>query len=160
MGIGENCLDTERLGDHVVITIVSWRGAAVVVDDLGAIGAAEAGHPAETLGNGVAARVEGVGVLHGGYSGGSVEDAGPCASGELMEYVSNVEFIPNSAWIFFFRSEPVPLFHWMLIFPFFQFNSFFFQIVSWCLRALELRFRLANKVMKHRRGIALIARIG
>ena len=50
LGIGESRLDTERLGDDVVIALVPRRGAAAVVDDLGAVGAAEAGHAAGALG--------------------------------------------------------------------------------------------------------------
>jgi hypothetical protein len=91
----------ERLGDHIVITLVPWRGAAVIVDDLSAVGAADAGHVTgalgeerrlapgrvprglrcrkrdkhgvEALGDGVTVRVEGVWVVNSGYSDGGVD---------------------------------------------------------------------------------------
>jgi hypothetical protein len=120
LGIGESRLDTERLGDHVVIAVGQRRAAAVVVDDLGAVRAAEAGHAGgalgkeerrlargglprrllccrkrdnrgvEALGDGVAARAEGVGVVGGGYSDGGVDgvkDASPRAAEEAPPVV-------------------------------------------------------------------------
>lgn len=95
-------LDTERLGDHIVIALVPWRGTTVVVDDLSTVGAAEAGYAAgvlgeercaadpgvrvprrlrfkehdkrgvEALGDGITACAEGVRVLGSGYLDGSI----------------------------------------------------------------------------------------
>ena len=109
LGIGESSLDAERLGDDGVIAVVPRRGAAVVGDDLSAVGAAEAGRRlargreprrlrrrkgekrgVETLGDGVAARAEGVGVVGGGEPDGGVdgvEDACPRAAEEAPPVV-------------------------------------------------------------------------
>lgn len=110
MGIGESCLDAESLSDD---SVIPRRCAAVVGDDLGAVRAAEAGDAGgalgderrlarggerrrlrlrkgdkrgvEALGDGVAARAEGVRVVGGGDADGGVdgvEDAGPRAAEE------------------------------------------------------------------------------
>ena len=109
LGTGESSLDAERLGDDGVIAVVRRRGAAVVGDDLSAVGAAEAGRRlargreprrlrrrkgdkrgVQTLGDGVAARAEGVGVVGGGEPDGGVdgvEDARPRAAEEAPPVV-------------------------------------------------------------------------